>query len=65
MFTIKDYIKYYNSISFNECSFNINDVLLFTEISYIDFSDIVSNGSDRISLEKAFSMYFTWAILLY
>lgn len=57
MFTIKDYIKYYKNISFNECSFNINDVLLFTEISYIDFSDIVSNVSDRISLEKAFTMY--------
>ena len=57
MFTIKEYIKYYKNISFDECSFNINDVLLFTEISYIDFSDIVSNGSDRISLEKAFTMY--------
>ena len=31
MATIKEYLKYYKSLTFNECKLNINDVLLFTE----------------------------------
>ncbi len=40
MATIKEYLKYYKSLTFNECKLNINDVLLFTELSYIDWHNI-------------------------
>lgn len=57
MATIKDYLKYYKDYGFDECRFNINDVLIFTELSYVDWHDIVSNSFDKICLRDAFDMY--------
>lgn len=57
MATIKEYLRYYKGLSFKECCFNINDVLLFTELSYIDWHNIVSESNDKISLRDAFDKY--------
>ena len=57
MATIKEYLRYYKGLSFKECCFNINDVLLFTELSYIDWHNIVFESNDKISLRDAFDKY--------
>ena len=49
MATIKEYIKIYKDFSFEECDFNINDVIIFCELSYINWSNIVSSNNDRYS----------------
>ena len=57
MATIKEYLKYYKSLTFNECKLNINDVLLFTELSYIDWHNIVPEDNNKITLKEAFDIY--------
>ena len=57
MATIKDYLKYYKSISFKDNKLNINDVIIFTELSYIDWSNIVPTGNNKITLKEAFTTY--------
>ena len=57
MATIKEYLKYYKSLTFNECKLNINDVLLFTELSYIDWHNIVPEDNNKITLKEAFNIY--------
>lgn len=57
MATIRDYLKYYKGLGFDRCNFNVNDVLLFTEISYIDWHGIVSDDFQMISLRDAFDIY--------
>ena len=55
MATIKDYLKYYKNISFKENKLNINDVIIFSELSYIDWSNIVPKGNNKITLKEAFT----------
>ena len=57
MATIKDYLKYYKSISFKDNKLNINDAIIFTELSYIDWSNIVPTGNNKITLKEAFTTY--------
>ena len=57
MATIKEYLKYYKILSFKECKLNINDVLLFTELSYIDWHNIVPEDKSTITLKDAFTKY--------
>lgn len=57
MATIKEYLKYYKDLTFEECNFNINDVILFTELSYINWNNIVFDSSKKISLRKAGEKY--------
>ena len=57
MATIKDYLKYYKNISFKENKLNINDVIIFSELSYIDWSNIVPKGNNKITLKEAFTTY--------
>lgn len=57
MATIKDYLKYYKNLSFKENKLNINDVIIFTELSYIDWSNIVPSNSNKITLKEAFATY--------
>ena len=57
MATIKDYLKYYKSISFKDNKLNINDVIIFTELSYIDWSNIVPTSNNKITLKEAFTTY--------
>lgn len=58
MATIKEYIKIYKDFSFEECNFNINDVIIFCELSYINWSNIVSSNNDKITLKEAGKIYF-------
>ena len=55
MATIKDYLKYYKNISFKDIKLNINDIIIFTELSYIDWSNIVPTGNNQITLKEAFT----------
>ncbi len=57
MSTIKEYIKIYSNFSFEECDFNINDVIIFSELSYINWSGIVSSNN-KITLKEASNLYF-------
>lgn len=57
MYTIKEYLKYYKNLTFEECPININDVILFTELSYIDWNNIVSKGSQKVTLKEAGMKY--------
>lgn len=58
MATIKEYIKMYKGLSFEECDFNINDVIIFSELAYINWSNIVSKGNTKITLKEAGNIYF-------
>ena len=40
MATIKEYLKYYKSLTFNECKLNINDVLV--KPSFIGLKSVIS-----------------------
>ena len=54
MYTIKEYLKYYKNLTFEECPININDVILFTELSYIDWNNIVSKSNIKRSWYEVF-----------
>ena len=41
MATVKDYVKYYKDISFQEIPFNDIDSLIFSQIVYADFEHII------------------------
>lgn len=59
-----DYVKWRGDISFSESSFNVIDALIFSELSYVHFEDLVpaSINSKGISLsvlaEKYFSLHY-------
>ncbi len=57
MATIKEYLKYYKNLTFEECNFNINDVILFSELSYINWYNIVPSNNNKITLEEAGKRY--------
>lgn len=58
MATIKEYIKIYKNLSFEECALNINDIIIFSELSYIDWSNIVPPDNTKITLKDAGKLYF-------
>ncbi len=58
MATIKEYIKIYKNLSFEECDLNINDIIIFSELSYIDWSNIVPPDNTKITLGEAGKLYF-------
>ena len=59
-----DYVKWRGDISFNECSFNVVDALILSELSYVPFEDLVPSSvtSKGIPLsvlaEKYFSLHY-------
>ncbi len=58
MYNITDYIKWRGDLSFNEAPFNEVDNLIFTQLSYLDFSGIVSQEiNNRITLAEAWKKY--------
>lgn len=50
MADIKEYLKYYKDKTFKEYSFNEVDNVLFSELSYLDWTNIVTN---KITLQNA------------
>lgn len=58
MANIKEYLKHYKDLSFGETPFNDVDSMLFTQIVYADFKDIVPN-------EKSNSILFSDAARLF
>lgn len=57
---MNDIIKYidkYGDKSFEEEKFNIIDNVIFSQISYADFTDIVSNDETKISLQEAVNIF--------
>jgi len=55
MYTVKDYLKYYKDVSFNNCHFNEVDNIIFTSLSYFDWTGIV--GDKKINLLTAINIY--------
>lgn len=53
MADIKEYLKYYKEKSFKEYSFNEIDNVLFSELSYLDWTNI---AKDKITLQNAANM---------
>lgn len=52
------YIKNYGNKTFYEKEFNELDNLVFSSLSYLDFSNIVSKKKDKISISKAAEIFF-------
>lgn len=50
MASIKEYLKYYKDLSFDEVSFNDVDSMLFTQIIYADFNKIVPSSKSEFIL---------------
>ena len=67
MGSIYDYVKKYGDVSFTEKGFNVVDSMIFSAITYIDFSNTV--GSNKINLSMALSNYLykvdTFKIFVY
>lgn len=55
MTTIKDYLTFYKNITFDEATFNEMDNILFAELSYLNWKNIVT--SKKINLIEAISLY--------
>lgn len=55
MYLIKDYLKFYKDTSFKEISFNEIDNILFSELSYLNFKNIITNK--KISMNEAINLY--------
>ena len=55
MYLIKDYLKFYKDTSFKEVSFNEIDNILFSELSYLNFKNIITNK--KISINSAINLY--------
>lgn len=58
MYTILDYLIFRGDLSFKESAFNEVDNLLITQLSYIDFREIVPTDADYITLEEASKKFF-------
>lgn len=56
MATIMEYLTYYKNEPFSKVRFNEVDNIIFSEIPYIDWTDIVSNDKS-ISLQEASNIY--------
>ncbi|MDO5479040.1 MAG: hypothetical protein Q4G23_07750, partial [Clostridia bacterium] len=58
MHNIIDYIRWRGDLSFTDTPFNEVDNLIFTQLSYLDFSGIVSEKiTESITLEEAWNRY--------
>ena len=55
MYTVKEYLKYYKDVSFDNCNFNEVDNILFSSLSYFDWTDIV--GDSKVNLITAIDIY--------
>ncbi len=55
MYTIKDYLKFYKDISFEDVYFNEVDNILFSELSYLTWKGIVNKK--KIKLLDAINLY--------
>lgn len=56
MYTIMDYIAMRGDITFYERDFNEIDNLIFSELAYFEFSDVMGND-DSITISDAYSRY--------
>lgn len=61
MANIMDYIDWRGDITFSQSSFNEVDNLIFAQLSYVDFGDIVPscNSNDFITVEDASNKFFS------
>ena len=50
MASIKDYVKYYKNFSFQEIPFNDIDSIIFSEIIYADFENIIPSDKGKYIL---------------
>lgn len=58
MYNLLDYINWRGDLSFSDNPFNEVDNLIFTQLSYLDFSGIVSGKlTEYITLEEAWNKY--------
>ena len=58
MFNMMDYINWRGDLGFSESPFNVVDNLIFTQLSYLDFSGIVPEKiSDSVTLKDARDKY--------
>lgn len=56
---ILDYIKWRGDISFDQCALNEVDILIFTQLAYLDFNLLISEDYDKkISLKELSDMFF-------
>ena len=55
---IMDYISYYGNYSFEEKEFNEVDNIIFSVLSYVDYSGIVSNNRKGIKLSEVARIFF-------
>ena len=53
MANLKTYLKYYKNNLFTEYAFNEVDNILFAELSYLNWTDIVPENEQKISLQEA------------
>lgn len=56
---IKDYLKYYKNESFATYPFNEIDNILFAQLSYIDWTNIVPVDRNQVSLGTAIEQYLS------
>ena len=52
MNTIIDYVDWRGDLSFEQSTFNEIDATIFTQLAYIDFSEIVSSDFNKTILLK-------------
>ena len=58
MYNIIDYIKWRGDLSFTDTPFNEVDNLIFTQLSYLDFADIVPlKLTESVTLKEAWDKY--------
>ncbi len=53
MANLKTYLEYYKNNSFKDCAFNEVDNILFAELAYLNWNEIVPKNSEKISLQEA------------
>lgn len=58
MGTIYSYIEKYGNISYTMEKFNDIDNLIYSELAYIDFKDIVSDNRNTVTLQDAANLFF-------
>ena len=56
MANLKTYLQYYKDKSFEEYKFNEVDNVLFSELSYLDWTNIVPSN-DKITLQFAAGIF--------
>lgn len=59
MANIKDYLKYYKNEEFSVYPFNDIDNILFAQLSYIDWTNIVPEDREQVTLNEAIKQYLS------